>query len=79
MRLARSASKERSGGKGARPSPSPLGMPILQDFGLLVEMPKANKEIDTAIDHWAEGIAASLMQELIGLAGLPEVPPADNP
>jgi hypothetical protein len=45
----------------------------------LVEMPKANEEIDAAIDHWAEGIAASLMQELMGLTGLPEVPPAANP
>jgi hypothetical protein len=45
----------------------------------LVEMPKANEEIEAATDHWAEGIAASLMQELMGLAGLPEVPPAAEP
>ncbi len=45
----------------------------------LVEMPKANEEIDAAIDHWAEEIAASLMQELLGLAGLPEEPEAAKP
>ncbi len=34
----------------------------------LVEMPKVNDEIDAAGEHWAEEIAASLMQELLSLA-----------
>lgn len=36
----------------------------------LVEMPKANEEIDAAIDQWAQGIAASLLEELGQLAGM---------
>jgi uncharacterized protein len=43
----------------------------------LVEMPKANAEIEAAVDHWAEGIAVSLMQELMEWAA--EEPEAANP
>ncbi len=45
----------------------------------LVEMPKANQEIDAAIDQWATGITASLMKELMELAGLPEEPETATP